>query len=275
MARAIWSGAVSFGLVNVPVRMYAAIASHDLHFHLVHAKDQSRIGYDKVCKKEGKEVPDDEIVKVFETDDGDMVEMTDEDFEAAQTDGFHAITVEDFVPLAEIDPIYFSHTYHLGPAPGAERVYALLARAMADSGLAAIGRFVMRQRQNLGCLRVVDGVLTLSQMHFADEIRDAGELKPSGVRVGRQELAMARDLIDRFTGSFRPEQYRDTYRDALRKVIEEKQKGGEVKRVQQAEPAPPDDLMAALEESLAAARGRRRSTSSSSRRRSRRAPARR
>src|ERR671936_662283 len=136
MPRAIWTGAISFGLVNVPVRMYSATQDHDLHFHYLHVKDDSRIGYEKVCKKEGRPVPDDEIVKAFEYEKGEYVYMTDEDFEAAETDGYKAIDITDFVPYDEIDPIYFERTYYLGPQDGSEKVYALLLRAMEDAGLA-------------------------------------------------------------------------------------------------------------------------------------------
>src|SRR5918995_6059734 len=161
MPRAIWSGSISFGLVNVPVRMYSAIQEQDLHFHLLHVKDDSRIGYEKICKKEERPVPDDEIVKAYEVEDGEYVYVTDEDFEAAEGESLRTIDICDFVPYDEIDPIYFERTYFLGPADGADKVYRLLLKAMEDSGLAAIAKYVMRDKQNLGCLRVRDGVITL------------------------------------------------------------------------------------------------------------------
>mgnify|MGYP006173943411 CR=1 FL=1 len=138
MPRAIWTGAISFGLVNVPVRMYSAIDEHKLHFNYIHEKDGSRIGYEKVCKAEGKPVPDDEIVKAFEWEKGEYVPMRDEDFEQAQEDTFKSIDIRDFVDYESIDPIFFERTYRLGPQQGAEKVYALLVRAMEDSGRAAI-----------------------------------------------------------------------------------------------------------------------------------------
>src|SRR5919202_3347388 len=171
MARAIWTGAISFGLVNAPVRMYSAIDEHDLHFNYVHEPDSSRIGYQKVCKAEGKPVPDDEIVKAFEYEKGEYVYMRDEDFEAAAAENHRTIDIRDFVPHDQIDPIYFERTYYLGPDENAEKVYALLLQAMERSGLAAVAKYVMRDRQNLGCLRVREGVITLEQMYFADEIR--------------------------------------------------------------------------------------------------------
>jgi DNA end-binding protein Ku len=259
MPRAIWSGAITFGLVNVPVRMYSAVQEHDIRFHLVHEKDGSRIGYQKVSKEEGKEVPDDEVVKAFETDDGELVYMSDEDFEAAQIEGYRSIDIEDFVPSEEIDPIFFDHTYYLGPADGAEHVYTLLAEAMEKSGLAAICKYVMRERQHLGCLRIRERTITLEKMHFADEIRPVNEIRPKKAKVDRRELAMAAELIDRFTGHFDPKAYKDTYRDALLKVIEQKRKGKEVHVPKPRAEDAPTDLVAALEESLAAAkkRGRR------------------
>jgi DNA end-binding protein Ku len=258
MPRAIWSGAISFGLVNVPVRMYSGIDEHKLHFHYLHKKDDSRIGYEKVCKKEEKPVPDKEIVKAFEYSKGEYVYMTDEDFEtaAAGAEGFKTIDIRDFVPYEDIDPIYFERTYYLGPAEGGDKVYRLLVRAMEESGLAAIAKYVMRDKQNLGCLRVRKGVITLEKMYFADEIRPVDEIKPKSARVAEEELAMARQLIDSFAGEFKPEKYKDTYRDALCEVIKRKRKGEEV-HVEPAEEADEvPDLMEALRASLQAG-GRR------------------
>src|SRR5436190_2295003 len=251
--RAIWSGAITFGLVNVPVRMYSAISEHKLHFHWVHKQDESPIGYQKICKLEDKPVPDDEVVKAFEFEPGEYVFMEDEDFEAARVEGYKTIDISDFVPYEQIDPIYFARTYYLGPQEGGEKVYSLLTRAMEDSGLAAIAKFVMRDRQNLGCLRIRDGVITLEQLYFADEIRDLEELKPAAARVSKEELAMAEQLIDNFAGDFAPEKYHDTYRDALCEVIKAKRKGKQVHHAPETEEAPPPDLLEALRASIAAA----------------------
>ena len=257
MPRAIWTGAISFGLVNVPVRMYSAIGEHDLHFHYVHEPDGSRIGYEKICKLEDKPVPAAEIVKAFEFEKGEYVYMTDEDFEAAETEGHRTIDIRDFVPYEEIDPIFFEKTYYLGPQEGAEKVYALLVRAMEQAGLAAIAKYVMRDRQNLGCLRVRDGVITLEKMYFADEIRPVDEIVPKDAKVDRRELEMAAELIDRFAGKFEPERYEDSYRDALCEIIQAKRKGKEVHVEAAPEPEQPVDLMAALRASLDAAQARR------------------
>jgi DNA end-binding protein Ku len=266
--RAIWSGAISFGLVNVPVRMYSAIAEHKLHFHFVHEPDESPIGYQKICKLEDKPVPDDEVVKAFEFEPGEYVFMEEEDFEAARVEGYKTIEISDFVPYEEIDPIYFARSYYLGPDTGGEKVYSLLVRAMEDSGLAGVAKFVMRDRQYLGVLRVRDGVITLEQMYFADEIRDLDELKPPRTNVSKEELAMAEQLIDNFAGDFKPEKYKDTYRDALCKIIRDKRAGKEVHRAPETEEAAPPDLLEALRASIQAAgdgRGRRRRRTRASR----------
>jgi DNA end-binding protein Ku len=266
MPRAIWTGAISFGLVNVPVRMYSAIEEQDLHFNYVHEKDGSRIGYEKICKAEDKPVPDDEIVKAYEVEKGEYVYMTDEDFEAAEVEGYKTVDIRDFVPYDEIDPIYFERTYYLGPQEGSEKVYALLVRAMDESGLAAVVTYVMRDRQNLGCLRIRDGVILLEKMFFADEIRPTDELAPGKVEVDDRELEMASQLIDRFAGKFKPEQYEDTYRQRLLDIVDAKRKGKEIHAEPAEEPEQPDDLMAALRASLEAAKSRRGETRKRARR---------
>ena len=262
MPRPLWSGAITFGLVNAPVRVFSAVGEHKLHFHLLHRTDDSPIGYEKICKQEDKPVPDDEIVKAFEYAKGKFVYMEDEDFEAARVEGARTIDITDFVPYEEIDPIYFAHTYYVGPAEGAEHVYALLARAMEQSGLAGIAKFVMRDRQHLGALRVRDGVIVLEQLHFADEIRPADEHKPAKSKVGKEELEMASRLIDSFAGAWKPEKYKDTYRDELLAVVEAKRKGKDVHAAAEVEAEEePVDLMTALRESIERSRtGNRRSS---------------
>jgi len=256
MPRAIWSGSISFGLVNVPVRMYSAIDEQDLHFHFVHEPDGSRIGYDKVCKEEGRPVPDSEIVRAFEIEKGEYVYMSEEDFEAAEPETHRTIDIRDFVPYEEIDPIYFERTYYLGPADGGERVYALLLRAMDEANLAAIAKYVMRNKQHLGCLRVREGTITLEKMFFADEIRPVGNIAPDGVRVDKRELEMARQLIASISGQFQIGKYEDTYRDALCEIIGAKRKGRNTPRPKVAPERPPD-LLDALRASLEATQSRR------------------
>lgn len=257
MPRAIWTGSISFGLVSVPVRLYSAIAEHKLHFHLVHEPDQSPIGYQKICKLEDKPVPDDEVVKAFEFEPGEFVVMEDEDFEAARVEGYRTIEITDFVPYEQVDPIYFARTYYLGPEKGGEKVYGLLLRALEHSGLAGISKFVMRDRQYLGALRVREGVITLEQLYFADEIRPVKEIKPPKTQVSKEELEMAEQLIDNFAGDFQPKKYKDSYRDALCAIIRAKRAGKEVRHAPEtAEEAPPD-LLEALRASIEAAGGRR------------------
>jgi DNA end-binding protein Ku len=247
--------------------MVGAVSEHSLHFNLLHAKDSSPIGYEKVCKKEGKPVPDDEIVKAYEVSKGTYVEVEDADFEAARVEGYHTFDISDFVEVDEIDPIYFERSYYLVPQDGGEKVYTLLVRAMEDAGLAAVGTFVMREREHLGCLRIRDGVIILERMYFADEIRPSDELKPSRARVTKQELEMATALIDRFTGSFDPSKYSDTYTEKLLDVIKRKQKG---ETVEVEEPESPEeetpDLMAALRASIEAHGTTKRAPRKSSRR---------
>jgi DNA end-binding protein Ku len=253
--RSIWTGSISFGLVNVPVRIYSAVAEQSLHFHLIHEKDEGRIGYEKICKQEGKPVPDDEIVKAYEYTKGKFVYMTDEDFEAAKVEGFKTIDIHDFVPYEQIDPIYFRHTYYVGPQEGAEGVYALLTKAMDESGLAGITKFIMRDRQNLGCLRVRDGMLTLEQMYFADEIRSLADIRPTKAKVEQRELEMALQLIDSFEGDFDAKKYKDTYRETLQHVIDAKRKGKHVHAAAEVdEDDSPPDLMQALRQSIDSAK---------------------
>jgi DNA end-binding protein Ku len=256
MPRAIWSGSISFGLVNAPVKMYAAIDEHALELHLVHEKDGSPIGYQKVCKKEGKEVPAEEIVKAYEVSDGEQVYLTDEDFKAAEEESYRTIEILAFVPHEEIDPIVFQRTYYLGPADGGEKVYALLVKAMEQSGLSAVARYVFHDRQQLGTLRIRDGVITLENMYYADEIRPTKDIVPSRrPKVDKKELEMAESLIDRFTSTFDHDQYEDEYRKRLLKIVKRKQKGEEIHVEEPTEEREePADILEALRASVEAAK---------------------
>ena len=229
MPRAIWSGSISFGLVNAPVRMYAAIDEHNLELHLVHVKDGSRIGYQKLCKKEEKPVPDDEIAKAYEVKGGELVYLTDEDFEAAHVEGYKAIEILDFVPYEQIDPIYFERTYYLGPA-GRLREGVCAPRTRAGGvGPRRDRRYVFHERQQLGCLRIREGVIALEKMYFADELRPVDGIKPKkGPKVDRRELQTALRLVESLSGDFEPEKYEDEYRERLLKVVAAKRKGKEV-----------------------------------------------
>jgi DNA end-binding protein Ku len=256
--RSIWTGAIRFGLVNVPVRIYTAVHEHKLQFHLLHDKDDGPIGYEKVCKLEDKPVANDEIVKAYEYKKDEFVRLREEDFESVQVQGQHALELEDFVAYEEIDPTFFAHTYLVGPQEGAEKTYALLVRAMQESGLAGIGRFVMRNREYLGCLRVREAILTLEQMHFADEVDPPETIIPDRLpSVPKRELEMALNLIDNFSGKWHPTKYHDTYTDALREVVEAKVKGREIHHVAQPEEEQPPDIIEALRLSLSLERHKR------------------
>jgi DNA end-binding protein Ku len=253
--RALWTGSIIFGLVNVPVRVYTAVHEHRLQFHLVHEKDDGPIGYEKFCKLEDKPVDNSEIVKAYEYKKGELVHLTDEDFESVQVEGQHTIELEDFVPYEDIDPTFFAHTYLVGPQEGAEKTYALLLRAMEESKLAGIGKFVMRGRQYLGCLRVRDRALTLEQLYFADEVDPPSGIAPSRLpTVGKRELDMALDLIEGFSGAWEPDKYKDSYTRALRKVVKAKLDGKEIHRAPAAEEDEVPDLMEALRMSVEHAR---------------------
>jgi DNA end-binding protein Ku len=264
--RAIWTGSISFGLVNVPARIYGAVHEHKLSFRLVHEPDDGPIGNQRICKLEDKPVPNEEIVRTFEISKGEFVRVDDEDLEAVQVEGTRTIDLEDFVPYDEIDPTFFSHTYLVGPQEGAEKPYALLVRAMEESGLAGIGKFVMRNRQYLGCLRVRDGALTLEQMYFADEVDPPEKVLPGKVAtVPKRELEMALSLINTFAAEWEPKKYKDTYHDELLKILRAKAKGREIHHVREPEAESPPDLMEALRRSLEQmerGKGRRRDAAS-------------
>jgi DNA end-binding protein Ku len=284
MARAIWSGSIVFGLVNAPVRLYSAIDEHDPELHLVHVKDGSRIGYQKVCKKEDKPVPDDEIAKGYESN-GKIVLLEDEDFAAARGEGTRAIEIKQFVPYEQIDPIYFERAYYLGPQEGADKVYALLVQAMEEAELAAIVIFFFRDREQLACLRVRDGVLLLEKMYYADEIRPDDDARPGRrTKADKKELQMALTLIESFQGDLNLSEYEDTYHERLLDVIARKRKGEAIEAPEEEEREAPPDLLAALRESVEQAtrrtgatgsRGKRSSGTRTGRRRPRSSAARR
>ncbi len=194
-------------------------------------------------------------MKAYEVSDGEQVYLTDEDFQAAEEESYRTIEILDFVPRDEIDPIVFHRTYYLGPADGAEKVYALLMKAMEKSELSAIARYVFHDRQQLGALRIRDGVITLENMYFADEIRPTKGIVPKKLpRVDKRELEMAGTLVERFTSSFDHERYKDEYRAKLLKIVKQKQKGEEVHIEPQEEPEAPADMLEALRASVEAAR---------------------
>ncbi|HEX5944896.1 MAG TPA: Ku protein [Acidimicrobiales bacterium] len=272
MPRAIWSGSVSFGLVNVPVRLFNATSDKDVHFHQLDEKSGSRIRYRKVSEKTGREVPEERIVSAYELDDGNYVTLTDEEMDAAEPERTHTIDIEDFVALEEIDPIQVDRTYWLVPEDqqGAKKAYALLREALERSERVGIGRFVLRTKEHLVAIRPLQNALVVHTMRFGDEVVKASSLDglPVRAKVGDRELSAAEKLIDSLATTFDPKRYRDTHRDRLLKVIERKAEGEEivVEEAPQKE-AEVVDLMAALEESVKnASKSRSRSRKSGSKR---------
>jgi DNA end-binding protein Ku len=261
MARAIWSGSISFGLLNVPVKLYSAVSKKNVSFRELRAEDGSRIRHKRVAEADGEEVPYEEIVKGYEIAPEQYVVLTRDELEELDPKKTRAIEIQDFVDLDEIDPIYFDHPYYLGPDKGAEKAYALLVKAMRESNKVAIARFVLRNKENLAAIRAMDGVLTMATMRFADEVVSPGEIEEvvseNGEAPKKQELEMAKQLIDSLAGDFDPTKYEDEYRNELLDLIERKAKGEKIVSAVSEEPEPTKapDLMAALEESLAAVKG--------------------
>ena len=258
MARAIWSGTISFGLLNVPVRLYSAVARRNIALREIRESDSSRIKHKRVAEGTDEEVPYENIVKAYELTPGQYVPLTKDEMSALAPEKTRAIDVQDFVDIEEIDPMYFDSPYYLGPAEGAEKAYSLLAAAMESSGKAAISRFVFRNKEHLAAIRASDGVLTLTTMRFHDEVVPPSELddalpdkKP---KVAKREQQMAEQLIDSLSTEFEPDAYKDEYREQLLALIEQKAEGKEIVAPEAEAPkatkAP--DLMAALEESIAA-----------------------
>lgn len=254
--RAIWSGNISFGLVNAPVKMYSAVKERDLHFTMVHTADGGRIGYQKVCKAEGdRPVANDEIARAYLLSEDEMVIVDEADFAAAEGEDLRQLRILDFVPRDQIDPIYIEKTYYLGPGTGGERVYALLATAMSASGLAGVVRYITHSKEHLGVLRVrEDGVITLERMYFADEVRASEGILPEKAlgEVDEDELAMATTLIGSYSGDFDITRYEDRYRERLLAIIEAKRTGETVAAAPAATPEAGPDLLAALRASLEA-----------------------
>jgi DNA end-binding protein Ku len=261
MPRAIWSGSISFGLLNVPVKLYSAVAKKNVSFRELRQEDGSRIRHKRVAEADDEEVPYEEIVKGYEISPEQYVVLTRDELEELNPKKTRAIEIQDFVDLDEIDPIYFDHPYYLGPDKGAEKAYALLVKAMADSNKVAVARFVLRNKENLAAIRPMGNVLTMATMRFADEVVSTKEIEDvvseNGETPKKQELEMAKQLIDSLAGDFDPTKYEDEYRNELLDLIERKAKGEKIVSAVSEEPEPTKapDLMAALEESLAAVKG--------------------
>jgi DNA end-binding protein Ku len=259
MARAIWSGAISFGLVNVPVKLYSATSPKSVRFHQISSKTGARIRQKRVDPTTDEEVPYDEIVKGYEITPDHYVLIDSDELDALDPKATKTIDIEDFVDLEEIDPIYYDHSYYLAPTAGGAKAYRLLLDAMRESGKVGIGRVVIRSKQQLCALRPTGDVLTLSTMLFGDEVLSPDRLDDldalSDAPASDRELAMAQQLIESLSREFDPSKYHDDYREQVLNLIERKAAGEEIPVQPQAEePAAAPDLMAALEASLAAVR---------------------
>jgi DNA end-binding protein Ku len=261
MARPIWKGFISFGLVTIPVGLYSAIESREeLSFHLLHKKDLSRVDYKRYCEEENVEVPWKEIVKGYEYEKGKYVVLTDEDFEKARVPATQTFSVRAFVPANEVEDLYFDHPYYLAPAnKGATKAYALIRDALAEEGKLGIGTIVLRQREHLGALAAAGDALVLTTMRFAHEIRSPKELDlpKAGHGWTEKEMTLAHQLIGTLTAEWDADEYKDTYTDVLRKVIKQKIAGEEIAIAEPERPTPVTDLMKALRASLKPDGGRK------------------
>jgi DNA end-binding protein Ku len=261
--RAIWKGAVSFGLVSVPVKLYAATESHDVSFRQVHAKDGGRIRYQRVCSIDGEEVPYADIAKGYETEDGEMVILTDEDMAELPSTSSREIAVEKFVPADQIDPMLLEKSYYLEPEKSGAKPYALLRQALLDADRMAVVTVALRNRTTIAVLRVKDDVIVLQTMMWPDEVRtpdfnvDAGEVKDA-------EVKMAHMLVETLAGDFDPSEFEDDYAEAVETLVKAKIEGGEIKRTPTSTKTSGEvvDLLAALQRSVDAAKNARGETGS-------------
>jgi DNA end-binding protein Ku len=257
--RAIWKGAISFGLVTIPVKLYSATEEKDVTFHQVRRSDGSRIKYKRVAAADGEEVEYGDIAKGYELPTGETVVLTDADFKDLPLTTSRAIDVLQFVPLPEVDPIYFNKSYYLEPEKQGTKPYVLLRKALEDSGRVAIVKVALRNRESLATLRVREGVFVLETMLWPDEVRQPGfDFLDEDVEVRDQELAMAASLIETLSGEFDPSQFTDSYREALQAVIDAKVEGREVVQPEGVQPTAGTvvDLMAALRASVEAAKAK-------------------
>lgn len=224
--KAIWKGWLSFGLINIPVQLYSGVREKEISFHLLHEKDNSPIRYARICKKEGKEVAWEEIAKGYQLESGRTIVLTEKDFEKAAAEYSKTIEILDFIKLEEIDPIYFDKPYFLEPQKGAGKAYALLREALKKSKKAGIVKFVLRNKEHLGAIKAHQNYLILDQMRFVHEMRDLKKLNVFGKeKLSAREMEMALQLIDHLTKPFRPQMYKDRYREEIVKIIKNKSKG--------------------------------------------------
>jgi DNA end-binding protein Ku len=268
MARAIWKGSISFGLVNIPIALYPATRREELRFHLLRKSDLSPVNYKRVAEKDGKEVSWDQIVKGYEYEKGKYVVLKDEDFERVDLEATQTVDIQDFVDQEEIDPMFFYKPYYLEPQKGGDKAYVLLRDALKDSNKVGIAKVVIKTRQYLAGVKPEDGALVLELMHFADELADPEKFHvPKKTEVGKREMNMAKSLIDSMSSKWNPEKYKDDYREALMEVIEEKVEAGgkEIEEKPKKAPKPTKiiDLVSVLQKSLEQTGGKKKATAKS------------
>jgi DNA end-binding protein Ku len=255
-ARSLWNGAIRFGLVNVPIKVYGAASSKQIRFRELHVKDSAPLEHRRVCAKEDKEVPYDEVVRGYETSPGRYVVLTKEEIEAPTRERGKTIDLEDFVPSEQIDPIFYDKPYWLGPQKDADEAYSVLASALERTGLVGIGRFALRTREQLVALYPVDGALRISTMRFHDEVVEPDDLDipQPAKQVTDKEAKMADALVASLRTEFDPTEYDDTYRERVLEIVEAKAQGKQIVAPETPEAAPDTDLMALLEQSVSGAR---------------------
>ena len=270
MARAIWKGSISFGLVNIPIALYPATRREELKFRLLRKTDLSPVNYKRVAEKDGKEVSWDQIVKGYEYEKGKYVVLREEDFQRVDLEATQTVDIQDFVDLKEIDPMFFYKPYYLEPQKGGDKAYALLRDALKDTNKVGVAKVVIKTRQYLAGVKPEDSALVLELMHFADELADPEKLHvPKKLEVGKREMDMAKSLIGSMTSKWQPEKYKDDYRQALMDVIEEKVEAGgkEIEGKPRKAPKPTKviDLVSVLQKSLEHTGGKKKATAKSRR----------
>lgn len=264
MPRAIWSGSISFGLVNIPVKLYTGTRDRKIHFHMLNPEDGARVQQALIDPATGEQVPRDKVVKGYEVSPGQYVVVKQEELDRLTPKTSRLIEISDFVDLDGIDPIYYEHPYYLLPEEGATNAYSLLVRAMEEKKKVGVGKFVMHNKEYLVAIRTLEGVLCLETMRFADEVVEPGELELPEVKEEprKKELQMAEQLIDMLAEEFDPTEYRDEYMEELKKLIKSKEEGKElVTQPEVEEPGKVVDLMSALEKSLDEAKKKKKEAS--------------
>src|SRR5215213_10493571 len=270
--RALWKGAITFGLVTIPVSLFPATRREELKFRLLRASDHSPVNYKRVAEADGKEVPWDQIVKGYEYEKGKFIVLDEKDFQRVDLEATKTVDIQDFVDVEEIDPMFFYKPYYLEPQKGGDKAYVLLRDALANGKKVGIAKVVIRTRQYLAGVKAMKHALVLELMHFAEELSDAEKLNvPKALEPGKREMDMAKALVESMSSKWNPEKYKDDYRDALMEVIEEKVESGGKEIATKAPKAPTPtkviDLVAVLQQSLQQSKGAKKTSAKSTRKR--------